>query len=130
MAWTYDTTLETELSQVRLLIGDTESTQPQLTDEELTFLIDSEGNIYRAAAAACRALMAEYARKVDKAVGDLKINYSQRMKAYESLGKSLFIRGGGLGIPSAGGVYVADREANEGNESIIQPAIKIGIHDF
>ena len=50
MTWTYDaTSIGTDLAKVRLLIGDTETTDQQMTDEEINFFIDNEQTIYKAA---------------------------------------------------------------------------------
>jgi hypothetical protein len=130
MAWTYDPDITTDRDKVRLLIGDTITTDQQLQDGEIAFFLSEESNVYRAAARACQSLAALYARKVDKAVGDLKISASQRQKAYAALAKDLWIKGGVSGIPSAGGVYVADKDSMADNDSIVHGQLRIGIHDY
>lgn len=130
MTWTYAGTLTTDLDKVRLLIGDTDTTQQQLTDEELNFFISEEETLHTAAAAACRALASKYARKVHREVGDLKLYAEQMYQHYLDLAKELSVRGSSYAVPSAGGVYTADKEAYESDTSLVQPEIKRGIHDY
>lgn len=90
MAWTYtNDPTNVQLDAVRLLIGDVLSADPQMTDEELNYLISVEGTTRRAAIAACRAQIALFSRLIDKAVGDLKFSYSQRAAAYRETLKGL-----------------------------------------
>lgn len=90
MTWTYtNNPLTVELDQIRLLIGDVDGDDPQLTDQELNYYLSTEGSVYRAASAACRGLMALFARKADKSVGDLRLSYSQRQAHYAALATAL-----------------------------------------
>lgn len=136
MAWTYDPTLPTDKDRVRLIIGDTLSIEPQLQDEEIQALLDLFGGSVRAAAiGATRGLAAIYARYADKWVGDLKILASQKHEAYLRLADSLEEStniigvGGGSGAPSAGGVYVGEKEAMEANTNRVSPFFYRGMHD-
>jgi len=68
---------------VRFLIGDTVS-PGDLSDEEIAFLLTTySDNVGRAAMAAVSALIAKFAKDVDKQVGDLRIFSSQKVRAYE-----------------------------------------------
>jgi hypothetical protein len=65
------------VAKVRFLIGDTESTDPHLTDEEITFLITLHGSdIWEASRAAAENIAVSYAHRANysKTVGDLSIS--------------------------------------------------------
>jgi len=70
MTWTYGgapgtTTSATRRDAVRLLVGDTDTTDQQITDEEIAFgLSQASDDIYNANAPLCRALTAKHARPV------------------------------------------------------------------
>src|SRR5688572_26402547 len=64
MAWTYNTGLATGKDTIRLLIGDTISTIPLLSDEEIAAVLTSEEEgVYPAAAVLCRSLSARFGRE-------------------------------------------------------------------
>ncbi len=86
MAWNYDPEdLSTDLNRVRLMVGDTDEDDPQLSDEEIEYLVDTYAGVETAAVHAARAIMAQYARLVTKAVGDLRISLSDRHAHYKEL---------------------------------------------
>lgn len=136
MAFTYDaeTLLDPdsenyELFQTRFLIGDTVDLGHQFEDSELQMLLTIYTTPMAAAIAATRVLIAKYSKDVDKWVGDLKILASQRVTHYKSLLEELTGMDGFIGEPSAGGVYVADKEAAAANTSLVQPYFTIGMDD-
>lgn len=70
--WTYDpseldkTTEEGRKNIIRLLIGDTDSSDPQVQDEEIAFYLeDNSDKVYSAAAGACFAIYSKYTRMVN-----------------------------------------------------------------
>lgn len=133
MSFTYDPTLDTPLDQVRFRIGDTEPLDPQLQDEEINAILVLTNNAVPAAClVALDSLIARYARHVDKWVGDLKILAHQRYDQYSALRDKIAVGGGApaiAGIPTAGGVYIADKVAARANTSLVQGAFRIGLHD-
>lgn len=54
--------VEQDLNWIRLRIGDTDANDQQLTDAEITTLLNTEGSKHRAAAAAANAIAATYTR--------------------------------------------------------------------
>jgi len=133
MSWSYDPSLSEPLDQVRFAVGDTDSAHQQLQDEEITFLVDSSGSVASAAVSACRALAAKYARRVHEEVGDLKLYNEQLFDHYTKLMEQLTVEvmyGSLNGLPSAGGVYVAEKEAYAANAALVQPNFTLGIHDY
>lgn len=130
MSWSYDPELTEDKDRVRLLIGDTISTQQQFQDEELVWILSENGSsIYAAAASACRMLAAKYSRQADKWVGDLKILASQKARSYLALAESFDAKAGSQmwAIPSAGGVYVDEKEAAAADTSLVQPEFTRGM---
>lgn len=126
MAWTYTNDPENvQLDAVRLLIGDLDGDDPQLTDEELDYYLAEEVSTIKAAIAAVRGLIALYARRVDKAVGDLRQSYSQRMKSYEVLLRQLQTKRASTHYaPVAGGISQARKDTVKEDTDRVAPAIE------
>jgi hypothetical protein len=125
MTWTYSSAPGTSGSGplrdgVRLLIGDTDTNDQQIQDEEIAFALSQGGSdLHKSAAIACRMIAARYARLVDTTVDEtgIRARYDQRQKAYHDLAekltrdaKTLVGNSGGLGIPAAGGISLAEIE--------------------
>lgn len=89
MPASYDPTLASAMDLVRFLLGDTDVTNALLEDEEITALLETYGSADSTAAAAARSLSARFAGQVDKAVGDLKISFSQKAEQYAALAVTL-----------------------------------------
>ena len=116
MTWSYDstdldtTTASGRLNTVRLMIGDTDTNDQLVQDEEITFALTTENNdVYLASSLSCRFIAAKYSRLVDTQIDRfLKENYSDLSKQYyllstklEDLGKKN--KGTSLGV-FAGGI--------------------------
>lgn len=132
MTWTYTPETGDDISRVRLLIGDTNPDDEQMQDEEIQMLLDTEGGVQVAAQKAAFALAAKYARLTDKWVGDLKILASQRARRYQELYQELktaLASGALYAVPTAGGVYVADKDAQAANEALTQGSFRRDMHD-
>ncbi len=120
------------IDTVRFLIGDTDTTDQQLSDSEIVGVLNqNQGDPYQSAIEGCRYLAAAYARQVDKTTGDFHIAASQRHKAYLDLIKSLSAQSIRFGTPRpfAGGISESDKEANVENDDLVQPAFTRGMHD-
>lgn len=97
MAWTYDetdldkSTSSGRLNVVRLLVGDTDTLDQLLQNEEINFaLSESNNNIYFAGSWAANTISAKYARRVDtKLEGALSADYSSLAKQYKALSNDL-----------------------------------------
>jgi len=136
--WTYSgDPSASSLDKIRFLIGDTDPDDRQLADEEILFCVSDRPSIYSAAAMACRTLAAKYARSVTKQVGDLKIDATVRQQHYNDLADEYDAKSGegGLSIyalsaPYAGGISVADRDAQSADSDRVDPAFEIGSMDY
>jgi len=111
MAWTYTDSPQTEpRDEVRLLVGDTDSTAPlPLTDAAVAYhLANAGGSALGAAAAAAAQLAGHYARQVDTSNGALSVGASKRAEAFRALAATLARRASVAGM-SRGMLISADQ---------------------
>ncbi len=135
MAFTYDETdLGTDtasgrLNAVRLLVGDTNSADVQLQNEEIVFALAQNGdNVYSSAGWVARTLSAKFARLVDVELdGQLSESYSQLQKHYGDLSSELEYQAksisGSLGF-AAGGISKARMETVKDNTDRVKSLIE------
>ena len=136
MAYTYNaadlntTTTSGRLNAVRLLIGDNNSLDPQLQDEEITFsLAQTNNNVYFSGSFCARLIASKYSREVDTQLdGALEATYSDRVKHYTLLAIQLSemgkrFNGKSLGV-TAGGISLAEITIVESNTDRPEPAFK------
>lgn len=132
MAFTYDgDPAGSDLAALRFSIGDTDSNDQQFQDAELTYLLTTYGSVEKASVEAVTRLIAKYARLVDKAVGDLKMSYSQRVKQYKTLlaerrRELLLAKGGGV---VAGGLSKTRKRSVAQDTDRVEPAFERGQFD-
>lgn len=133
MAWSYDptslgtTTAAEQLNAVRLLTGDTDTTDQQLQDEEITFALSQSGsNIYTAGVWAANAIASKYSRLVTTELdGALRAEYSDLASNYRNLAIQLREDGrrysaGALGL-EAGGISISEINLVRSNTDRPQP---------
>jgi hypothetical protein len=115
MAWSYDatdldtTTASGRLNTVRLLLGDTDTNDQQVQNEEVNFgLAQTNNNVYFAAAWCARTVAAKYSRQVNTSLdGALSADYTDLAKQYTSLAETLEYQGKKTGAVvgvAAGGI--------------------------
>lgn len=109
--------------QVRFLIGDTDPDDPQLYDGEIEWTLSQYNNApLNAAVRAVESVMTKYSRQVDENVGQVKIFFSQRLKAYQQTQNILLQRlAREDAIPYAGGIYVSDKQTQDMNTNRVRP---------
>lgn len=89
MAFTYVGDGSTDLDKLRFHIGDTTSgsgplpSSGNLTDEELGWLLTSEGSVDKAVAAAMDAVAVRWSSYADLTVGPRKESYAQIAQAWQ-----------------------------------------------
>lgn len=133
MAWTYNLgqLATTPLYQVRYLVGDTQSNDPQVQDEEITFALSQRSSIFGAAAMVCRSLASQLSRTADTVDKDLRTTLSQRATAYARRAADYearaIARSGAM--PYAGGLSIADKVLNEQNPDRVQPQFTTSMDD-
>jgi len=135
MAWSYDASdLDTatpsgRLNTVRLLLGDTDTLDQQVQNEEITFsLSQTNDNVYFAAAWLARTVASQYARKVNVSLGgSLSADYSDLAKQYTSLAETLEYQGKKAGViigVVAGGLTKSDINSVRTNTDRIEGSFR------
>jgi hypothetical protein len=131
LTWTYLTPPNALRDEVRLLTGDTDTTDPQLQDEEIAILTAEGTNPYNVAIKACIAIAAKYTRQADKTAGKLSISASVRAKSYRDQAMELrkLRNSRGLRI-TAGGQSFSEKQTAVMNTDALQPSFSRGQHDY
>jgi orotate phosphoribosyltransferase-like protein len=135
MAWSYDptdldtTTASGRLNTVRLLVGDTETLDQQVQNEEITFGLSENGNnVYYAGAWVARAISSKYSRKVTTQLdGALSADYSDLAKQYKAVADDLEYQGKTSGAVIgvlAGGITKSGIEAVRANTNRIEGSFR------
>lgn len=128
MTWTYDVALATPKDQVHWLVGDTDPAEPLAQDEEITWVLTQQPNVYRAAAQVARQIARYFARQCDLDIArEVRISLSDRSKNYFALADDLeeqVSTGAGFGGVGAfaGGISVAQKQAAESDADRVAPA--------
>lgn len=134
MAFIYDVT--TNRGKVRLMVADTDSGNILLQDDEIDFFIETEANIYFAAAMAAAAISAQYYRlATNKKVGDLSRSYESKAEDYKQLQSDLKERGKSkpstnIVTPKFGGTSISAKTSNDNNEDLVQSRFKRGQFNY
>jgi glycerate-2-kinase len=135
MAWSYDPTdLDTSttsgrLNIVRLLVGDTDTVDQQVQNEEITFGLSENGNnIYLSASWVARTISSKYSRQVTTSLdGALSADYSDLAKQYQALADQLEYQGktngASVGI-LAGGITKTQVEGVRANTNRIEGSFR------
>ena len=128
-AWTYSGDPDANPKDaVRFYLGDTDPDDPQFYDQEVLYLLKKfNGNVLLAAADGARALAGKYSRRADKAVGDLRLSFSQQAQHYWELAKRLQTEAGKRAVPYAGGISKSDKKTQEEDTDRVRPAFKRGM---
>lgn len=136
MTWTYTgDPSDSPKDAVRFWIGDTTESTPQMSDEEIAYLLAlTGGNVLQAAIAACVQLANRYSSQVDFAVEtELRVDLSQRAKAYATRAQELRDQaklpgfGGLMPVPYAGGISRRDMQRQEQDGDRVPPGFVVGI---
>ena len=110
-----------EISKVRVLIGDTDPALPILSDEEYEFFLSqSNGNVTRASMSAASAALFKLSMRTRRDVDILSIHGQQAAQNYIAALK-LYISNPSINVGLllaegyAGGISKADMQANDAN---------------
>lgn len=128
MTWTFsDSDISTNLAKVRVLIGDTDTTDQLLSDEIVNYFLTARAsNLNLAAADACDAIASKFARKADFRNGALAVSASQRAKAYTAKAQELRERDGSLAEISIGGQSIDEKDSLGQDADAVQPRFARG----
>lgn len=97
MAWTYDTSLAADKDTIRLYVGDTISSIPLLSDEEIvaTLTLNAD-NLFATAEQLCRALSARFGREAELETDVVKDRKSKQAEHFLKLAEKYAEEQGGL----------------------------------
>ena len=131
MTWTYASTAPgaTAKDKVRLRIGDTISTDPLLTDEEITALLGMYGDWQKASVEACRSIAAKFARQPDTKVSRVAFSNSQKAQMYLSMAKSIEAEMGMHVAPWCGSISQDWKESEQDDDDRVEPSFARGMSD-
>jgi hypothetical protein len=136
MTFTYNTADLTatsssgHLAQVRLKIGDTNSADGLLQDEEIYYFLNANSSgIQATSIASCEAIIAEFSRFVDKTVGPFSESLSQRINGYKALLSRLERGEAQAAYPYAGGISITTKDAQVADTDRVPPAFYVGMLD-
>ena len=137
MAWSYSGDPDSSaLDGIRFLIGDTDTNDQLLANEEITWVnsqvtgrTTSTDSLYEASYRCMITIASKFSRLADQSVGDLRVNMSQKAKGARDQAeelKKLAAREGSTPTPYAGGITVSDKEIDEDNSNLVRHAFKVG----
>lgn len=132
MTWTYtNDPVSVPVDEVRLLIQDTDSSDPLISNEEVLYFISKGGAGIGAAYLAALSISAKFGRLADERTGQVEVKWSQRSRAYAALAadlkKQMALATNPL--PYAGGISVSDINNNRAKTDRSQEAFSLGISD-
>ena len=126
MTWTYSEALGTNKDRIRFHIADTLSTDPLLSDEEISAIYTQYGAVYPAAAYCARTIALLFSRRASMITDDMGVSkqYSDRAKWYSDRAAALERQSAAIALPYAGGISVGDKYAQEGDTDRVIPAFR------
>ena len=93
MTWTYSGNPANSSSDaVRFLVGDTDTTDQLISNEEIAYLVTVHGNIRRVASESARAIAAKFARLMSRSIGGLQADFSAKYRQYLELADNLLAK--------------------------------------
>jgi hypothetical protein len=102
---------DSDIDAVRFWVSDRGPDTWQISNEEIAYVLTQYANSLLAAAAIANEFAMKWALACDKAVGDLRLAFSQRSKMYQALAKQLKQEGEQQGPQLfAGGTCASDRQ--------------------
>ena len=137
MTWTYGGDPSSNARDaIRFLVGDTDTNDQLLNDEEIAWVNNQVTGsdtattaLYEAAWRSMVAIASKFSRLADQAVGDLKVDLFQKAtnaRAQADQLKALALREGNVPTPYAGGITVSDKDIDRDNSNMIQPSFARG----
>jgi hypothetical protein len=126
MTWSYDDSLPTDRDKVRFRIGDTDSEEELLSNETLDALLVIRDDVVLASIDAVQAILAKFAREIDRQALGLGGPRSQKTTHYENLLKVLRAEAdkGSTGV-FYGGATIAAKNAALADTTRPRPPFRI-----
>ncbi len=130
MVWSYSGDPSTSTTdRIRFLIGDTDSCDQLVSNEEVDWAFSVEPQVETAAATLLEHLATKYARLSDMRVGDISKSLSQLSGQFEERAKKLRSLSTTCVLPFVGGLSKAGKQTLAENDDAVQPNFVIGQDD-
>ena len=137
MTWSYSGDPDSSaLDAIRFLIGDTDTNDQLLANEEITWVNSqisgsstSTDALYTVSYRCLIAVASKFSRLADQAIGDMKVSMSQKAKGAIAQAKQLKVlaeQEGGTPTPYAGGITISDKEIDLDNSDLVKPYFSSG----
>lgn len=107
---------------IRLEIGDTDSNNWLLADEEINYAITQERNFWAAAARCAEMAARAILRKADPKLGrSMQVIYSKAALQYYDMARRLRCKAMGTVVPYIGGMNIDDKQTISADTSLVAP---------
>lgn len=115
MTWTYSgNPSASALDEVRFLIGDTDTTDQLLSNEEINYQIAEQITLLRVCSESCFAIAAKFARLMSRNIGGLSADFSAKYNQYYEMANAFLARDILTPVrPFISGYKIAQKEAVE-----------------
>jgi hypothetical protein len=115
-----------QIDEMRLLIGDTDCANPCLLDSELQFFVSEAGSTAYGSVLAAEACAAKCASQVDVATGAVRKTLSQKFAQYKLVVKNLKARADEIGgAPVFTALTKSDKRADLLDADLVQPNFRL-----
>lgn len=129
MTFTYDeTALSTELNRIRLELGDTDSDDILLQDEEIEQVQSEQDTFYKRVASCCRLICNKIARRVDYKLSLLSESASDLYERYQKMEKEYSTRAS-FNHPWLGSIKKDLKDDVESDTDLVKSRFKRGQMD-
>jgi hypothetical protein len=130
MTWSYSGNPSTSAKdEVRFLVGDTDTTEQLVQDEEINYALAEQPNTRLAAANVADSIGAKFSRKTDVRLGDYTVSYNKLASGFFTLANQLRNssknNAGIIAIPYAGGISQTEIDTSEQDTDLVQPKFKV-----
>ena len=130
MAFTYTLPLATDAHKVRFMIGDTDSTDVLLADEEITYLLTVKNSLTLVAADACDAIAAKFSRQATFSNLSLSVSANQRAEAYRKRAEEWRSKSAQELEVFFGGQSIGAKDSLNADADAVLPHVSIGEDDM
>jgi hypothetical protein len=130
MTWSYDATSTTALNKVRRRIGDTNTNDQLLANEEIEdFLSEYSNDLYATAGASCEAICAKLARESSHSTNGMSNSRDQKFDHYERLAERMWGKARLTATGFAGGVSEAEEDSFDDDTDLKPYSFRIAQDD-
>lgn len=133
MTWTYSNPAASDKDAVRFLVGDTDTSDQLVSNEEIEYTLEEFPDTYLAAASVAESIASKFAREVTHSADGLSYSGDQLSKHYTDMAERLRHlakrrRRGGV-VPYAGGISWREREKDDQDGDLIKTSFSSHMHD-